>query len=198
MKNYNRYLKTTTGQYDKKSFMDYLCKGPSDRKIIPLISKIKNKDILDVGLGTGFYAKILLENNNVTGIDQNPHLCKLPVKLHKGDAGELTKFVQEKNFDIVFSAWMTEYLDSGQLDAFFAESKKVLKENGQLITTIISRYGMGFVYVTLAKILKGISKYNYLPKHVIVKLENAGFSNIKIIRLNSLLSVPWAYMVIAE
>ncbi len=198
MKNYNRYLKTTTEQYDKTSFMYYLCKGPSDQKIIPLISKIKDKDILDVGLGTGFYSKILLENNNITGIDQNPHLCKLPVTVHKGDAAELTKLVQEKNFDIVFSTWMTEYLDSGQLDAFFAESKKVLKENGQLITTIISRYGMGFIYVTLAKILKGINKYNYLPKDVIIKLENAGFNNIKIIRLNSLLSVPWAYMVIAQ
>ena len=179
--------------------MSYFCRVPSDKKIIPLLSEIKNKKILDVGLGTGYYSRILMKANYVAGVDQNPHLCMLlPLKLYKGDATELTKLVQEEKFDIVFSTWMTEYLNEEQLDAFFAESKRVLKNDGKLITTVISKYGFGFIYITMAKILRGISKHNYRPKEIIKKLKKAGFIDIQIIKLNSWLCIPWAYMVVAE
>jgi len=198
VKNYERYLKATPEEYDKKTIMSYFCRIPSDRKIMPMISEIRNKKILDVGLGTGYYSRILMKNNTVVGVDQNPHLCRLPIKLYQGDATELTKLVKDEKFDIVFSTWTTEYLNYEQLSAFFAESKKVLKNNGQIITTVISRYGLGFIYITLAKILRGISKYNYRKKQVIEKLKEAGFDDIKIIKLNSWLYFPWAYMAIAE
>ena len=198
MKNYERYLKTTAEQYDKKTIMSYFCRVPSDKKIIPLLSEIKNKKILDVGLGTGYYSRILTKGNYVAGVDRNPHLCKLPIKMYKGDATKLTKLVQDEKFDIVLSTWMTEYLNEEQLSAFFAESKRVLNNDGKLITTVISKYGFGFIYVTAAKILRGISKYNYHPKQIIKKLKDAGFTNIKIIKLNSWLRFPWAYMVVAE
>jgi len=198
MKNYDRYLETTTEQYDKKTIMSYFCRVPADRKIFPLLAQIKNKKILDVGLGTGYYTKVLIENNDVTGVDQNPHLCALPIKVHKGDATELGKLLQGEKFDIVLSAWMTEYLNEGQLAAFFAESKKALDSNGRLITTVISRYGFGFIYVTAAKVLRGINKYNYHKKRIIEKLKEAGFTNINIIHLDSWLCIPWAYMIIAE
>jgi cyclopropane fatty-acyl-phospholipid synthase-like methyltransferase len=93
---------------------------------------------------------------------------------------------------------MTEYLNDERLSAFFAESKKVLKDNGKLMTTVISRYGFGFIYVTAAKLLRGIDKYNYHKKQVVKKLKDAGFADIKIIRLDSWLHIPWAFMVIAQ
>lgn len=198
MKNYERYLEKSAEEYEKKTITSYFCRMPSDRVIIPFISKIKGKNILDVGLGTGYYTMVLIENNSVTGVDQNPHLCKLPIKVYKGDASELARLVKAEKFDIVFSTWMTEYLGEGQLSDFFKESKKVLKDDGMLITTVISKYGFGFAYVTLAKIVKGITKYNYHPKEIIEKLRTTGFTDIKIIRLNSWLYFPWAYLVIAQ
>ena len=198
MKNYERYLRKTTEEYDKKTIMSYFCRIPSDQRIIPFISTIKGKHILDVGLGTGYYTRILIEDNEVTGVDQNPHLCKLPIKVYKGDATELARLVEAEKFDIVFSIWMTEYLDEEQLSAFFTESKKVLKNDGRLITTVISKYGFGFIYITMAKMLRGIEKYNYRKKQIIKKLKGAGFTNIQIIRLNSWLCIPWANMVVAE
>jgi len=197
MKNYERYAETTTEEYNKRTIMSYFCRVPSDKKIIPLISKIKNEEILDVGLGTGYYTKILMKNNHVTGVDMNPHLCKLPIKVYKGNATELAKLVQGEKFDIVLSMWMTEYLDEKQLAAFFAESKRILKDNGKLITTVISSYGFGFLYITLAKILRGVDKYNYRKEQTVKKLKEAGFTDIEIIRLNSWLYLPWAYMVFA-
>jgi len=198
MKNYERYLEKTSEEYEKKTIMFYFCRMPSDRIIIPFISKIKGKNILDVGLGTGYYTRILIEDNEVAGVDQNPHLCKLPIKVYKGDATELTKLVRGEKFNIVFSTWMTEYLDEEQLSFFFADSKKVLKDDGMLITTVISKYGLGFVYITMAKLLRGINKYYYHPREIIKKLKTTGFSDVKIVKLNSWLSLPWAYMAVAK
>ena len=74
----------------------------------------------------------------------------------------------------------------------------MLKDNGMLITTVISKYGLGFVYITMAKLLRGINKYYYHLGEIIKKLKATGFSDVKIIKLNSWLHVPWAYMVVAE
>jgi ubiquinone/menaquinone biosynthesis C-methylase UbiE len=198
MKNYERYLTTTAEQYDKKTIMSYFCRVPSDRKIIPLLSKIRDKKILDVGLGTGYYSSVLTKQNHVAGVDHNPHLCKLPIQVYQGDATELSRLVNQEKFDIVISTWMTEYLNEEQLSAFFAESKKVLNDQGKLITTMISKYGFGFVYVTAARLLRGIHKYNYHKKDVIAKLKETGFSRVEIVALDSWLYLPWAYLVIAQ
>ena len=198
MKNYDRYLKTTANDYDKKTITSYFCRVPSDRKIIPLISEIKNKKVLDVGPGTGYYTRLLVGDNTVVGVDQNPHLCRLPIKVHKGDATELTKLVADVKFDVVISTWLTEYLNAEQLAGFFAESKKVLNNDGRLITTIISRHDFGFVYVTLARFLRGISKYSYNREYVVQELKNAGFGDVEIVDLNSWLHIRWAYLVIAK
>ena len=53
MKNYNRYKSISNKQYEKKGIMYYLCRKPSDKKIFPIINKIKNKEVLEIGIGTG-------------------------------------------------------------------------------------------------------------------------------------------------
>ena len=66
------------------------------------------------------------------------------------------------------------------------------------MTTVISKYGFGFLYVTAAKLVRGIDKYNYKQKTVANILEDTGFYDIKIINLGSWLYVPWAYLVVAQ
>ncbi len=198
MKNYDRYRNITTQEYDKKTIMSWLCRIPSDRKILPLLSEIKNKKILEVGLGTGCYTKTLTQNNDVVGFDRNIHLCKLPIRLYEGDATEITKLLKDEKFDLVISMWMTEYLNTDQLTAFFAESKKALTQDGKLITTVISPYGLGFLYITLAKKLRKIDKFNYNKMQIMEKLKQAGFDRIEIIDLDSHLRIPWAYLVVAQ
>jgi len=195
---YERYTTLTPESYEKQGIMTYLCRMPSDRKIIPFLSQIKGKSILDVGLGTGDYTRLLLNDNRVVGVDQNPHLCRLGIKVHKGDATQLSNIVGNEKFDVVLSTWMTEYLNPGQLSVFLSEAKKVLNEQGIFISTFISTYCLGYTYVKLAKVLKGIDKYCYPKKEIINKLKNLGFTNIKIINLNSWLYITWAYLIVAE
>ena len=177
--------------------MYYLVRIQSDRKLLPFISQIKGKKILDVGPGSGRYTKLLLNDNEVVGIDRNPHLCRLPIKVLQADATQFVGLVGAQSFDMVFSTWMTEYLNPEQLSDFFKQAKMALKQEGKIATTIISKYGFGFLYITAAGLLRGISKCNYSKREVCKKLREAGFKEISIINLNSWLGIPWAYMVIA-
>ena len=197
-KNYDRYKTLTSKDCDKKTLMYYLCRVPSDRRIVPLVSEIRDKRVLDVGLGSGHYTKVFMEQNEVVGVDRNPHLCKLPIKVYCGDATELSSLVGEKRFDVVIATWLTEYLTTDQLEKFFSESKTVLRNNGELMTTVISTGGMGFLYIKLAKIVRGIDKYNYTKSVIVQKIKEAGFADVEIIDLDSWFGFPWAYMVVAR
>jgi cyclopropane fatty-acyl-phospholipid synthase-like methyltransferase len=198
MENYDRYKTETAQSYEKKGVMDYLVRIPSNKKLLPLIDNIKGKKVLDVGLGTGWYTKLLLKNNSVIGIDRNPHLCSLPIKIYQGDATQIGKLASNEKFDVVFSTWMTEYLNPKQLITFFSQSKSLLKENGRLMTTVISKCGFGFLYITAAKMIRGIVKYNYSKKQITDMLKGVGFVDIEIINLSSWLNIPWAFIVVAK
>jgi len=201
MRNYDRYINKTSEEYEKenvKTIMYYLFRIPSDRIIVPSICKMKGKRILDVGLGAGSYTKLLIDNNQVTGVDQNPHLCKLPIKVHTGDATELSKLVGDEKFDVVLSTWMTDYFDGEKLQQFFNEARKVLKDGGSLMTTTIRPNGWGLVYLFLARYWRRADKHGCAKKRVIEKLKKAGFNDIQLINLNSWLGIPWACLVIAK
>ena len=197
MANYDRYKAQTAESYENRCLMDYLVRIPSDRKLIPFISQIKGGKILDVGLGSGRYTKLLLNDNEVVGIDRNPHLCRLPIKVHQGDATQLAQLVEAHSLDMVFSTWMTEYLNPQQLSTFFQQARMAIKQGGELVTTIISKKGFGFLYITAAGLLRGVSKYNYSKRELQDKLREAGFKEISIVNLRSWLGIPWAYLVIA-
>ena len=197
MANYDRYKTVTAESLENKGIMYYLVRIPSDRKLLPFISHIKGKKILDVGPGSGRYTKLLLNDNEVVGIDRNPHLCRLPIKVLQADATQFVGLVEAHSFDTVFSTWMTEYLNPEQLGDFFKQAKMALKQEGKIVTTIISKGGFGFFYITAAGLLRGISKYNYSKREVCDKLREAGFKEISIVNLNSWLGIPWAYVVIA-
>lgn len=198
MANYDRYKTETAESYEKRCLMDYLVRIPSDKKLVPLISQIKGKKILDVGPGTGRYTSLLLKDNEVVGIDRNPHLCRLPIKVHQGDAAQLTQLVEAHSFDTVFSTWMTEYLNPQQLSTFFQQARIAIKQDGELVTTIVSKRGFGFLYITAARLLRGVSKYNYSKREVSDKLLESGFKEISIVNLNSWFGIPWAYLVTAK
>jgi len=200
MENYERYKNINSKKYEKKGIMYYLCRKPSDNKIFPIINNIKDKKVLEVGIGTGYYTKILLKNKcNVTGVDINPHLGKkLGIKIIKAKADNFSKNLKKEKFDIVSSFWMTEYLNEKQLEDFLKESRKVLKKDGKLITTIITNKGLGWLYIFLAKRLKNINKYNYSKKQIANYLKNQELNSVHIIKLNSWLSIPWAFLVVTK
>ena len=198
MTGYERYEGTTGKQCVKRTLMYYVCRVPANRRLIPAVRRIENKKVLDVGLGSGYYTELLLDKNTVVGIDQNPHLCELPITVHKGDATELSSIAEGEKFDVVLSTWMTDYLNGEQVRKFLTEAKAVLNDGGKLMATFPDTYGLGFFYVRAARYIRGVNKHTYSKKQVIEQLKTAGFNDIEIVKLNSWLHIPWAFLAIAQ
>jgi cyclopropane fatty-acyl-phospholipid synthase-like methyltransferase len=165
---------------------------------VPLLKNIADKRILEVGIGAGYYTRYVMNRNEVVGVDQNPHLCELPVTVCKGDAAQLDKAVGEQKFDIIMSMWMTEYLNREPLQAFLCQARQLIDGNGMLLTTIIANKGIGLLYVTAAKKLRHIAKYCYNIRDVETIIRQAGFGGIEIKTLNARLGLQWAYLVMAQ
>ena len=195
-----RYERMGARQYDRKTLMYYLCRTPANRRLLPAVAAIRHSKVLDVGLGTGAYTRLLLEEgkgNTVVGVDLYPHLCELPITVHRGDAAQLRSLVGAERFDLVLSTWMTDYLSPDALRAFVEAARAVLAPGGELVTTVIATYGFGFLYVRLAKLLRGVDKYTYRRRGILEMLRDAGFESRRVYPLRSW-CFPWAYLVRAR
>ena len=192
MKNFERYKKYTKEKYNKKGISYFLMRRKADEKIIPYLRALYGKKILEVGIGYGYYKNAYFDNNSVTGYDVNPNLGEnLGIEIIAGKADEIKK-VRGGKFDYILSFFMTEYLNSKELFTFINDSiDYLLEDGGKLATTIIIDYGLGALYVRLAR-WKKINKYSYKYEDIKRMLEGRCY---KIIPLNSYLTIPFAVLV---
>lgn len=193
MHNYDRYQHYTESQYNKKGLSYFFMKKQADKKLIPYVKSIKKKKILEVGPGYGYYTRYLLENANiVSGLDINPELgADIGIEITKGCADQLQNLVHEK-YDRVLSFFMTEYLDEMQMEKFMKQGVEALEMDGVFATTAIVNRGLGWLYITLAR-LKGINKYCYSQKQI-RKMIGDG-KNVRMIPLNTILNIPFAVLI---
>lgn len=179
--NYDRYKKPV-----RKGLLDKLT-VESKWIIRRRLSELRNLRILDVGIGTAPYGKLLLDNGNkLTGVDQNPHLCKLPIKVRKADATDL-----KGTFDVVIAIWLSEYLSPMQMGVFLQQASKVAD---RIILTVIPKTFLGWLYIFLAKV-KRIRKYNHSLIQSMSQMRAVGFSDIAVERLPDAFGMPWAYLL---
>lgn len=191
--NYDRYQHYTESQYDKKGLSYFFMKKQADKKLIPYVKSITKKKILEVGPGYGYYTRYLLENANiVSGLDINPELgANIGIEITKGRADQLQDLVHDK-YDRVLSFFMTEYLDETQMQEFVRQGINRLEPDGIFAATAIVNRGLGWIYITLAR-LKGIKKYCYSQKQI-RKMVGEG-KNVRMIPLNTILNIPFAVLV---
>ena len=186
MVNYKRYNSLTKKKYNRKGISYYLMRKKSDEFIIPYLRRIKNKVVLEAGIGYGYYKKAYFSNNTVIGYDVNPDMGKdLGIEIIAGRADEIGKI--NRRFDRILSFYMTEYLTRTELKRFIDDSVDVLlKPGGIFATTIIVRRGLGRIYTSLAT-MKGIRKNSYSYDEI-KKLVSG--RNYKITPLNTYFGVP--------
>ena len=103
---------------------------------LSLLRKIKGKKILDLGCGTGIYAKILKRRGAVvSGIDISPKMIELAKQNVKGvDFRVGTAYnlpYKSGTFDIVVASLVVHYFTN--MNRAFREIKRVLKRNGVFI-----------------------------------------------------------------
>lgn len=196
--NHDRYNSMTEKAYNKRGISYYLMRKPADRVLIPYASHIRDKKVLEVGIGFGYYTKYYLDNHNkAKGADINSELGKnIGVEIVAVAANRLKDVFNEK-FDYIVSFFMTEYLSYSELGEFIMQSVSLLDKGGKFATTIILRKGIGRLYIMLA-MLKGIKKYNYSIKEIKTLVQNKHGLSIRITHLDSVMRIPFAVLLEIE
>ncbi len=161
------------GEYDKKE--KYL-NSFEQNKLLPLLGEIKDKNILDVGAGTGRIAVALQKAGaQVTASDVSDEMLKILKNKNKnistvvGDAESL--IFPDNTFDLVIATFLIVHLKDPR--AFFDEAYRVLKNGGKLVVTNINQKSAPEVKTKQGTIK--ITSFYHRPGKIIEDLENLAF-----------------------
>ena len=134
-KNYDRIAKRyhEGRQISKKMVYNEYNEQPAT---LSLLRKVKGKKILDLGCGTGIYARILKKRGaKVQGIDISPKMIEIARQNVKGvdfRIGSVYNLPYKSGtFDIVLASLVVHYF--GNLNKALKEIRRVLKKNGVFI-----------------------------------------------------------------
>ena len=103
--------------------------------MLNLLENVKGKKILDLGCGTGIYAKILTKKGAIVkGFDISPAMIKIAKIANPNldlKVGSAYKIPFNEKFDIVLASLVVHYLDDW--NKMFKEVTRVLKSGGYFI-----------------------------------------------------------------
>lgn len=112
-----------------------------------MLPDIKEKDVLDLGCGTGIFTFLLEQYNpqKIVGIDLSDEMlhiamkksdvCQSKAEFILGDVTTAFDYVQTE-FDFIFSSTTTHYIEN--LEEFFRNISKCLKSDGTCIISVIN------------------------------------------------------------
>ena len=158
-------------EYDRrKTYLDSFEKN----KLLPLLTDIAGKKILDVGAGTGRLAMELERAGaQVTALDVSPRmLAKIKNKnIEKvvGDAESLP--FGDGTFDVVVAAFLIVHLKDPT--KFFDEAYRVLKSGGILLVTNINQKDPPKIQTSEGEIV--IESFYHRPEKIREILESLAF-----------------------
>lgn len=111
-------------------------------KLLKQLGNLKNKKILDLGCGQGFFCRILAkENAIVTGVDLSESLIHIAKKYptytiqYFVGSSENLSFLEENSFDYVVSILSIGNMKN--INQTFKEIYKILKQNGKFLFVIV-------------------------------------------------------------
>jgi ubiquinone/menaquinone biosynthesis C-methylase UbiE len=148
--------------------------------ILEELKDVKNKSILDLGCGVGYFSEIFLEKNaRVVGLDSSKKMIKIAKTKNKkinyilGNAENLSEYSNEK-FDYVLAVMFFCCVDNSQrFERIFSEIKKALKEDGEII--VVDYHPRGYkdidTYLLKHKIPESFNYFNS-PQRFKVELRN--------------------------
>lgn len=109
----------------------------SKQKLVEKYSKMRKGEMLEVGAGTGFFAKKMIDAGwNVTGVEPDEHARKNALALNNvelKESAELFKF-PEKKFDAITLWHVLEHVHD--MHAYMEAFKKLMKDDGRLFIAL--------------------------------------------------------------
>lgn len=148
------------------------------KEIISMIPS--GKDVLDVGVGDGVIAGLLLKDaKSLTGLDISAKRVEKCAETYKdgcfivGNAEELP--FKEESFDIIIASELIEHLI--EPEKFLISSHRVLRKSG---TLIISTPSALFYENNLTEVLKDQHLHTFSPRSLKSILKRTGFKPVEI------------------
>ncbi|PWK20555.1 class I SAM-dependent methyltransferase [Xanthomarina spongicola] len=133
------YISHTDSKRNLFEKVYHLVRSISLKRKLNLINSFNSteKNLLDVGCGTGDFLKIALNNNwNVSGIEPNPDARKIANSKTNNSVFEIDQLLKFKpnSFDVITLWHVLEHLPN--LDNHLSVFKQLLKANGTLIIAV--------------------------------------------------------------
>ena len=126
------YHHMRTKKYPHGWFYNEMLEMPA---VLGLLGNIKGKKILDLGCGTGIYAKLLTKKGAIVkGFDISSEMIKIAKRENPSldlKIGSAYSIPFNEKFDIVLASLVVHYMKDW--DKMFSEIKRVLKNKGILI-----------------------------------------------------------------
>lgn len=109
---------------------------------LSLLSKVKDKRVLDVGCGPGVYAEILIRMGaEVVALDANPKMVAFAqarlgdkVRVIQASLEEPLEFFKDESFDLVLAPLVMDYIRNWR--ATFNEFYRILRAGGTLVFSL--------------------------------------------------------------
>lgn len=120
------------------------------KKVLELIGKFKDKNILDVGCGSGiFMLEFINRGARVTGVDYSKRMIELASqllekyqiekKLYKLKIARASKLnLKEKSYDVILATGLTDYIPLDETKKFIEQSSKLLGKKGIIVISFPS------------------------------------------------------------
>ena len=133
------YISHTDSKRNLFEKVYHLVRSISLKRKLNLINSFNSteKNLLDVGCGTGDFLQIALKNNwNVSGIEPNPDARKIANSKTNNSVFEIDQLLKFKpnSFDVITLWHVLEHLPN--LDNHLSVFKQLLKANGTLIIAV--------------------------------------------------------------
>lgn len=174
------------------------------KKILSFSGDVRNKDILDIGCGSGRYSVLLAKAgpNFVLGLDISASMIKLAEDLAKvNNVADICKFenydfLQKEfndKFDIIIAAGIFDYTPDPKI--FLLKIRSILKEKAVLSFPV--KWTL-FTPLRMAWLLKrGCCNYYYTKRQIKNLLKECGFKVDTICKIGSFL-VPGNYIAVCN
>tara|TARA_B100002052_G_C15799181_1_gene560235 strand:- start:577 stop:1176 length:600 start_codon:yes stop_codon:yes gene_type:complete len=160
--------------------------------ILKLVGKIKNKEILDVGSGSGYYSKIMIKNKAkiVFALDASQKMLnQIKDKKVKKICQNAESFLIKKKFEVIICAGLLEFVNSPQ--KVLKNIRRVSRTNSKLIILYPSNNFLAKIYKFYHSrngvkiILFDDDKIKNIFKNTgwkILKSKNIFFSNVMLLK----------------
>lgn len=177
--------------------------------LLDLIGDVRDKDVLDLGCGTGTFSRILAKNGaKVVGTDNAIQMISI-AKSKKNNYANRIEYLQsdatlplklkDQRFDIVFQVMLLHSIEDEDISKVIHESKKVLNDKGEIYIVLphpffvkefksvgypsgeqyLSNYETFFVWKQLAEICEAPTQFHLRPLEFYSRIFEENELNIK-------------------